>query len=54
VKTVEHQCTASLGVAVFRPEDANVDNILRRADDAMYGAKAKGRNQIRFGEEWVN
>lgn len=49
--TVEHRCTASLGVAVFRPTEGNVDNILRRADEAMYRAKAKGRNQIQIGTE---
>lgn len=49
-KTVEHRCSASLGVAVFRPTEGNVDNILRRADEAMYRAKAQGRNQIQFGE----
>ena len=50
-KVVEHQCTASLGVTVFRPVDNHPDTILRLADDAMYRAKAKGRNQIRFGNE---
>ncbi|WP_338063675.1 GGDEF domain-containing protein [Macromonas bipunctata] len=52
-KTVEHQCTASLGVTVFRPSESNADAILRRADDAMYRSKAKGRNQIRFADEWL-
>lgn len=52
MKTVEHHCTASLGVAIFRPTETNFDNLLRRADDAMYRAKAKGRNQIQFGETW--
>jgi len=50
-KTIEHRCTASLGVAVFLPTEDSVDNILRRADDAMYRAKSKGRNQIQFAEE---
>ena len=50
-KIVEHRCTASLGVTVFRPGESNADNILRRADDAMYRAKAKGSNQIRFVDE---
>lgn len=52
-KTVEHQCTASLGVTVFRPSESNADAILHRADDAMYRSKAKGRNQIRFADEWL-
>lgn len=47
--TVEHRCTASLGLTLFSPQDKDIDDILRRADDAMYRAKAKGRNQIYFG-----
>lgn len=45
-KTVEHRCTASLGLALFGPEESDVNDVLRRADDAMYQAKADGRNQI--------
>lgn len=47
-KNVEHRCTASLGVVVFRPTDTSVDDILRRADDAMYLAKSEGRNRACF------
>lgn len=45
-KTVEHRCTASLGLTLFSPMEKDIDHILRRADDAMYRAKALGRNQI--------
>jgi diguanylate cyclase (GGDEF)-like protein/PAS domain S-box-containing protein len=44
--TVEHLCTASIGVALFM--DADVDEVLIKADAAMYEAKDAGRNQIRF------
>jgi diguanylate cyclase (GGDEF)-like protein len=38
--------TASLGVAVFGPERAGLDELLTAADRAMYKAKAKGRNCV--------
>jgi len=42
------QVTASFGVADFRPTD-NLDTWLKRADDALYAAKAGGRNQVCLG-----
>lgn len=48
--TVEHHCTASIGVALFTHLDTQPDDILKRADQAMFQAKAAGRNQIRFAE----
>jgi len=48
--TVEHQCTASIGVALFGRHEVGQDKILKRADAAMYQAKAAGRNLIRFFE----
>jgi len=46
--TVEHRCTASIGIALFVNVEASDDDILRRADLAMYQAKRAGRNLIRF------
>lgn len=46
--TVEHQCTASLGAALFVAHQASPDDLLKWADTAMYEAKAAGRNEIRF------
>lgn len=45
---VEHQCTASIGVTLFNNRDSDANDILRRADRAMYQAKEGGRNSIRF------
>jgi len=38
--------TVSIGVAVLDAQDAVYSQLLRRADRAMYGAKAAGRNKV--------
>ncbi len=38
--------TISAGVAVISPNDTGVDDLLRRADRALYQAKAEGRNRV--------
>jgi diguanylate cyclase (GGDEF)-like protein/PAS domain S-box-containing protein len=43
--------TASYGVCLFRPNEAKVDELLMRADTAMYQAKHEGRNTFRFFEQ---
>ncbi len=48
VSTIEHCCTASIGVALFIDHESSPDNVMRWADTAMYEAKEAGRNQIRF------
>jgi len=39
-------CTLSIGVAQLHTNDADIDALLQRADDAMYVAKNNGRNRI--------
>lgn len=46
--TIEHQCTASIGVALFGKDEISRDSILKWADTAMYRAKEAGRNLIQF------
>ena len=46
--TIEHQCTASIGVAIFRGRDESHSSVIDRADAAMYQAKKDGRNRIRL------
>lgn len=46
--TVEHHCSASIGVVLFFNHEASQEVILKRADMAMYLAKEAGRNLIRF------
>ncbi|MFZ4480784.1 MAG: PAS-domain containing protein [Rhodoferax sp.] len=48
--TVEHRCTASIGVVVFIDHDGSQEDFLKWTDAAMYRAKAEGRNLIRFDE----
>ena len=43
-----HQCTSSIGITLFRDQPISVDELLKRADTAMYQAKAGGRNTLRF------
>ncbi len=44
----QHHSTPSLGVTVFNGHRQSVDELLKRADMAMYQAKAAGRNVVRF------
>ena len=45
---VEHHSTPSVGVAMFQEDQLTIDELLKRADLAMYQAKAAGRNTLRF------
>ncbi|HEX5338892.1 MAG TPA: GGDEF domain-containing protein [Gallionella sp.] len=47
---IEHRCTSSIGVAVFQNHEGSLDDLLKRADTAMYSAKESGRNAVRFFE----
>ena len=39
-------CTISVGVAARRADDTTAEDCLKRADRAMYRAKARGRNRV--------
>ncbi len=41
-----HRCTASFGVAELRAQEGFA-SLMRRADEALYGAKKGGRDQVR-------
>ncbi|MBU4080157.1 diguanylate cyclase [Rhodoferax sp.] len=45
---VTHRCTASIGVVLFIDNARTQDDILNRADAAMYRAKQEGCNRVSF------
>lgn len=38
--------TVSIGCAALAPEDANLDDLVKRSDDKLYEAKSAGRNRV--------
>ena len=46
--SIEHLCSASIGVVVFIEREGSQEDFLKWADDAMYQAKEAGGNLIRF------
>ena len=45
--TLIYPSTSSIGVTLFSGLDVTIDDVLKRADSAMYAAKEAGRNTIR-------
>jgi diguanylate cyclase (GGDEF)-like protein len=43
-----YNCSASIGVTLFRGDDISIEDVHKRADAAMYQAKNSGRNTVRF------
>jgi diguanylate cyclase (GGDEF)-like protein len=46
--------TASIGVAVYPSDSKDPENLIKKADLAMYQAKEQGRNSYRFQTVTVN
>jgi diguanylate cyclase (GGDEF)-like protein/PAS domain S-box-containing protein len=44
----EYHCTASIGAAIFSDHQQSREELLKRADIALYQAKKAGRNTMRF------
>lgn len=45
---LSHNISASIGVAMFSDAGNSVEELFKRADMAMYEAKTRGRNQLKF------
>ena len=43
-----YNCTSSIGIALFGDESISATELIKRADTAMYQAKANGRNALSF------
>jgi diguanylate cyclase (GGDEF)-like protein len=41
-----HRMTASVGIAFIDAADKDLSHLMNRADEALYRAKALGRNQV--------
>ena len=48
---IDLKCTLSIGVSHFPKHGGTLSEVLRKADIALYKAKAEGRNQIVFFED---
>lgn len=46
-RSAEVKMTVSLGLAELRPDD-DIDSLVKRADEALYKAKNRGRNQVAY------
>ena len=42
------QVGASIGVALYTPQESHVDNLFKRADAEMYDAQRAGRGCVRY------
>ena len=45
---IEHHSSASMGIVLFNGNGTSIDELLKRADMAMYRAKSAGRNALCF------
>jgi diguanylate cyclase (GGDEF)-like protein/PAS domain S-box-containing protein len=50
-QTIEHRCTASIGVLLFLGLAFSEEEGIKRADIAMYQAKEAGRDSVRFYDD---
>lgn len=49
----EHYCTPSIGIYTYSGESVGADEVLKRADAAMYQIKQSGRNNIKFYDDSI-
>ena len=54
VDRMEHTVGASIGVAIFPDDGQSVDELVMKADSAMYRAKEIGRARFEFFDDTLN
>lgn len=53
LKGRDYYCTMSMGVVCFPMDGDRVDELIRKADIAMYQAKKTGKNRIEYYDETI-
>lgn len=53
LKDKDYYCTMSMGVARFPSDGQTVDELIKKADIALYAAKTSGKNRIEFYDDNV-
>ena len=48
IKEIQIELKGSIGITIFPLDQADADQLIRHADQAMYSAKQAGKNQIRY------
>lgn len=43
--------TASIGISIYPKDGSNFEELVKRADSALYESKKSGRNQVHFYRE---
>lgn len=54
ISQTELRVTPSIGVSLFPQDGADIDTLMRHADQAMYSAKAAGRNGVAWFQPAMN
>ncbi|WP_010175695.1 GGDEF domain-containing protein [Bacillus coahuilensis] len=52
IKGNEIQATFSVGISVFPKNGSTIEELMKQADEALYMAKERGKNQFVFYNEW--
>ncbi|HEC73846.1 MAG TPA: diguanylate cyclase [Methylophaga aminisulfidivorans] len=51
INGIDCRLSASIGLAMYPDDAESIDDLMKKADEAMYNAKSSGRNQYKFFNE---